>query len=59
MLRKLTGPEEVERQTERMQAVPPDGGLTADSREFLTVKPMPSSLGSSGSFPCQKNEAAI
>ena len=55
MLREFTGPEEVERQRERMWAVPLDGGSTADSTEFLTAKPMPCSLGSSGSFPCQKN----
>ena len=55
MLRKRTGSEEVERWRERMWAVPLYGGSTADSREFVTAKPTPCSLGSSGSFPYQRN----
>ena len=55
MLGKFTGPEEDKRGRERMQAVPPNGGSTADSREFLTAKPTPCSLGSSGYFLYQKN----
>ena len=55
MLSKFTGPKEVKRWKERMKAVPLNGGSTADFREFLNAKPTPCSLGSSGSFPCQKN----